>query len=213
MAAVNVDWKVVVPTGITALTLLGSVAYWAGTTRERADGATSKQASVPVPVAGPQLSNSANQNLTVLISPSLPTPTPPASPTSSQAPNLGVEFLFPRAGTTVSPEIIVHGKAHGIPSDKHLWLVTRREEGGDFWPKQQVVLNADGTFDKKIWDHGADGPLWICLLVGDDATTRRFNDWQKKGDKIGEWPPIQQDQSTGTFVGCERVTLDNPNSP
>lgn len=123
------------------------------------------------------------------------------------------EIATPPANTTVTPVIHVSGRVADAPKGRHLWLVTRREQGGDFWPKARVAPDADGSFGKKIWDHGADGPLWICVLAVDPSETRRFEEWQREGDRVRDWPSLQLRPEVSAVIGCSEYVLDNPKYP
>ena len=133
---------------------------------------------------------------------------PPVQPPSLPT----VSFSSPEAGKVVSPEFVVRGMVRAIPEKQQLWLVTRREAGGDFWPKQRVVPNSDGSFEKRIGDGGQSGELWVCLLSIDGIGAKRLADWGTEAERTGTWSPIKLEDTSGTIVGCEGLTLRNPAS-
>lgn len=142
-----------------------------------------------------------------------PGPTPVAQTPLLEAPALvkermSVSFFEPNEGTLVGSTWLVRGMAKGVPEDKHLWLVTRREPEMGFWPRERLTLGTDGAFEQQIWDHGSRGPVSICLLATSVVDTLRFNEWLLAGDRDDVWPTLHQVEGRSTMLGCQDVQMD-----
>ena len=174
------------------------------------------QEALPVPPPSTTIAPVFNNNINIGAGAKLSTPEPPSLPNRSRRgadeDNLEprVSFISPPKGSKVKPVISVSGKVKGVPGAKHLWLVTRREAGGErLSRKQKVAPMADGTFEKTIREYGASGPLWVCVLMADPTETERFNKWQRVGDAKRDWPALSVGD-TSTMLGCTPLKLDNP---
>jgi hypothetical protein len=176
------------PVVLTLLGLVAGAAYWAGGTREKVEN-TRQPPAIQAPPS-----------------------TTPVSPPVAPDRRAGVSAVIssPRAGSQVDPVMVVTGQVEGAPDGWDVWLLTRREVDGYVFPKKRVTLAGDGRFEKRIWDHGASGPLWVCILVVEPSETRRFDAWQREGDRTHVYPALVLDDAKSRLLTCQELVLNNP---
>lgn len=180
-----------VPTVLTIIALVAGAAYWAGGTREKVE----------------------TQHLQLISAHTAPRPAsaelaPPLQPNRASGAAARAIVTSPKAGARVSRVMLIEGKSEGIPAEWDVWLVTRREAGGDVFPKQRVTLLADGSFEKKIWDDGESGDIWVCVLIADASETVRFNEWIKEGDRTGRYPALVLHDDKSKLLTCQKLALE-----
>lgn len=211
----KVNWRRVIAGTLVLVASVGGISYWVGVRsddlRERSRQQTLQQSRAALEPAAaaeivevPAVAEEVIRELPVTLVGAIPEESLP----STASKRIGVSFMEPIEGTTVSSMMLVQGMARNVPEAKHLWLVTKRDAAGGFWPKERIELAEDGKFEMQIWDFGQDGPFSICLLATDAIDTSRFNDWLLAGDRDGVWSPLPLDRARGTTLGCQQVKLD-----
>ena len=127
------------------------------------------------------------------------------APSSMNVPKATIES--PAAGATVGTSFPVRGSVQALPKGTDLWLATRREANGVLYPKVQIVLLGDSSFEENITSGGKEGPLGVCVVATDAETTLKFLGWrQQQQSAQGEWVGIPI--PPWDILGCKTYMLD-----
>jgi hypothetical protein len=178
---------------LTIILAVASAAYWAGVTREKVD---TQNLHFSDTHAAPSHVEAEMQ-----VPSRMPTPPPGAMPQAT--------VTSPNAGTRVSRAMTIEGRTEGVPQGWDVWLVTRREAGGDVFPKQRVTLMPDGSFEKKIWDHGENGEIWVCVLIAQASETKRFSEWLNEGARTKKFPALALHDEKSKLLTCQKLLLED----
>ena len=108
----------------------------------------------------------------------------------------------PKSGDDAPASIIVSGISLGmLPKGDHLWLVVNPHTNpGRWWPQEQINTSS------KLWNSHANlggekdiGKYDVAVVSVNDKDNQYYEDYLKKGNETGNYPPLQPLASANTI--------------
>ena len=106
------------------------------------------------------------------------------------------QMKWPRANSTVKPEIRCRGNVTGLGAGMYLRLVL--EVDGLHWPKEQVQPNPDWSWEATVFEDGrpinvdhSPKQFAISLFALAPSAERKIDRWHKRGRASNHYPGLQ----------------------
>jgi hypothetical protein len=120
-------------------------------------------------------------------------------------------IMYPLPGKPVGRMVRLQGSVVGRLKSTDVWVVTRREKGGDVIPKAVLTFTGD-SFEQDVPLGGNPGSLDICLVATDRDASRMFADLQQSSRASNEWHGMPVPR-TASLLLCEGYMLKTPDNP